>query len=137
MFSAAKELLKQLFKKPATNPFPAKRVPKNVSKLLEDVSKGKARINAPVSVPERFRGRLLYHENKCVRCKQCIKVCPAGALEFDEKNNVIVHYVARCTFCGQCVDICPAKALEQTSEFLLSTYDKKLGFAKPPESKIK
>ncbi|MEM4663136.1 MAG: 4Fe-4S binding protein, partial [Candidatus Diapherotrites archaeon] len=121
-------MTKNLFSKPATNKFPTKHVPKNVSKFLIDFSKGKIKITPPIEVPEKFRGRLKYNSDKCIRCKQCIKVCPAEALEFDDKQNIIVHYVARCTFCGQCVDICPAKCLEQTSDFLLSTYDKNLGF---------
>ncbi|MEM4598640.1 MAG: 4Fe-4S binding protein [Candidatus Diapherotrites archaeon] len=129
MLSSIKQMLRQLFSKPATNKFPTKRVPKSASAFLSDFSKGKAKLNPPVAVPEKFRGQLKYDKDKCIRCKQCIRVCPAAALEFDEKENVIVHYAARCTFCGQCVDICPVKCLEQTQEFLLSTYDKKIGFA--------
>jgi len=130
MLSAARELFKQLFKKPATNPFPVKMAPKNISELLEKVKEGKAKINKPVDTPPKFRGRLIYHEDKCIRCKQCIRICPAAALEFDEKNNRIIHHVSRCTFCGFCVDICPVKALEQSNEFLLASTNKKAGFLK-------
>lgn len=129
MFDMAKELLRQLFRKSFTNKFPTKHAPKNITGLLEKVGRGEAKINPPIEIPRKFRGRLLYHMDKCIRCKQCIHACPAAALEFDEKNNKIKHYVARCTFCGQCVDICPVKALEQTGEFLLSSYDKKMGFS--------
>ncbi len=131
MLSFVKQLVKQLFKKPSTNPFPCKHVPKSFTHLMEEVEKGKAKINKPIKTPPRFRGRLIYHEDKCIRCKQCIRVCPAKALEFDEKNNRIKHYVSRCTFCGQCVDICPVKALEQSDEFLLADYNKDAGFLIP------
>jgi len=131
MFDMAKELARQLFRKPATNAFPTKHAPGNVTKLLERVKKGEAKINPPIETPPGFRGRLSYDREKCIMCKQCIRVCPAGALEVDEKNNRIKHFVSRCVFCGQCVDICPTKALSQTSEFLLSSYDKKMGFAEP------
>ncbi|RLG69780.1 MAG: NADH-quinone oxidoreductase [Candidatus Iainarchaeum archaeon] len=136
MLSLAKQLIKQLFKKPETNPFPSKRVPKSVIKFMKKVKKGEAKINEPVKTPPRFRGRLIYYEDKCIRCKQCIRVCPANALEFDEKNNVIKHYVSRCTFCGQCVEICPVKALEQSNEFLLADYNKNAGFLEPKEKEV-
>ncbi|MCD6478759.1 MAG: 4Fe-4S binding protein [Candidatus Diapherotrites archaeon] len=137
MLSAAKELFKQLFKKPATNPFPTKRVPKNVSELLEKVKRGEAKINRPIETPPRFRGRLIYHEDKCIRCKQCVRICPANALEFDAEHNRIKHYVSRCTFCGLCVDICPVKALEQSDEFLLADYNKDAGFLEAKKEKKK
>ncbi|MCX8189982.1 MAG: 4Fe-4S binding protein [Candidatus Diapherotrites archaeon] len=137
MLSSVKQMLKQLFSKPATNNFPTKRVPRNASAFITDLSKGKAKFNPPISVPERFRGRLKYEKDRCIKCKQCIKVCPAAALEFDEKLNAIVHYAARCTFCGQCVDICPVKCLEQTQDFLISTYDKKIGFMENQKKKNK
>ena len=38
-------LLKQVAKKPATNPFPVKHAPKNVTELIEKVQKGEAQIN--------------------------------------------------------------------------------------------
>ncbi len=137
MLGMAKELLKQLFRSTATNKFPVKYAPKSATKLLEKVEKGEAKINPPVPVPQRFRGRLSYDRKKCIMCRQCVKVCPAAALEVDEKNNRIKHYVARCTFCAQCVDICPTKALEMTHEFLLSSYDKKQGFALPEKKQEK
>ncbi len=133
MLGMVKELLVQLFKKPATNKFPVKYAPKSITGLLEKVEKGQAKLNEPVPVPEGFRGRLSYDRKKCIMCKQCIKVCPAAALEVDEKNNRIKHFVSRCTFCAQCVDICPTKALSMTNEFLLSAYDKKQGFVEVKE----
>jgi len=128
MFDMAKELLKQLFRKPATNKFPTKHTPGNVTKLLKKVESGEAKINPPIPTPPKFRGRLAYNRAKCIMCRQCVRVCPTAALEVDEKGNRIKHHVSRCCFCGQCVDICPVKALEQTDQFLLSSYDKKMGF---------
>jgi formate hydrogenlyase subunit 6/NADH:ubiquinone oxidoreductase subunit I len=127
----ASELLKQLFKKSATNQFPVKYTPKSTTKLLEKVAKGEAKINPPIPTPPNFRGRLSYVREKCILCRQCIRVCPAAALEFDQGANAIKHYVARCTFCSQCTDICPTKCLAMTDEFLLSAYDTEMGFSIP------
>ena len=41
------ELLKQLFKKPATNVFPVTYYPDSILKLLEKVEKGEAKIHPP------------------------------------------------------------------------------------------
>ncbi|MEM0360009.1 MAG: 4Fe-4S binding protein [Candidatus Diapherotrites archaeon] len=131
------ELLKQMFKKSATNKFPVKYAPKSTTKLLEKVEKGEMKINPPIATPPNFRGRLSYQREKCILCRQCIRVCPAAALEFDQPSNSIKHYAARCTFCAQCVDICPTKCLAMTDEFLLSAYDTSLGFALPKKEPLK
>ena len=122
MFTMPKELLKQLFKKPFTNLFPAKHAPKSVLKLLKKVEEGKAKLNPTVPVPDKFRGKLAYYKDKCIGCKLCIKVCPAAAVVFIEKERKIRYYPTRCTFCAQCVEVCPVNALESTKEFLLSDY---------------
>ena len=57
------ELLKQLFKKPATNVFPVTYCPDSVLKLLEKVEKGEVKINPPVEVPKGFRGKPLIKLN--------------------------------------------------------------------------
>lgn len=52
---------------------------------------------------------LWYLRNKCIRCNQCIKVCPENALMFNKE--VILIDREKCSLCGRCVEICPAKAL--------------------------
>lgn len=133
----ASELLKQLFRKSATNKFPVKYAPKSTTALLEKVECGEAKINPPIATPPNFRGRLSYVREKCILCRQCIRVCPAAALEFDQPSNAVKHYVARCAFCSQCADICPTKCLAMTDEFLLSAYDTKMGFAVPKKEEKK
>ncbi|HDD72754.1 MAG TPA: 4Fe-4S dicluster domain-containing protein [Candidatus Aenigmarchaeota archaeon] len=122
MLAIAKELLKQLFKKPFTNRFPAKYIPKSVTGFLERARTGKVKINPPVEVPPGFRGKIEYDEKKCIRCKLCTRVCPAKAVVYSEREKKIKYYLFRCTFCGQCVDVCPVNALTFTKEFLLAGY---------------
>jgi formate hydrogenlyase subunit 6/NADH:ubiquinone oxidoreductase subunit I len=120
------QLLYQLFKKPATNPFPKKYAPKSMSKLLESIEKGKKRINPPIPVPLKFRGRPIYHKEKCICCKLCQRVCPAHAIEINKTDSVCEFriYAARCIACGQCIDACPKDALSMREEFLFATFDK-------------
>ena len=121
MIPMIKQLLKQLAEGPFTNLFPSNRVPNSVTRFLK-----KGKINPPVPVPEKFRGKLSYERDKCVGCYSCIKVCPANAIEarlVDGKRKIRIH-ASRCTFCSQCVDVCPVKCLHTTDEFLLANYDK-------------
>jgi len=118
------ELLKQLFKKPATNVFPFTYYPDSILKLLEKVEKGEAKINPPVGIPKNFRGKIVYDRDECIGCKLCIKVCPAEAIEFiPDKKKIRIH-IDHCIFCSQCNDICPVKCLNMSEEFLLADTDR-------------
>lgn len=117
-------LLTQLFKTPATNKFPAKYAPKSVLGFLDSIQKGKAKLNPPIEIPPKFRGKIAYDREKCIGCQLCIKVCPTKAIEFMPEEKKIKIFVSRCCFCAQCNDICPVDALSMTDEFMLSSYDK-------------
>lgn len=126
------EILKQFFKKPATNLFPAKYLPKTIIGFLGKVGEGKAEIVPPVESPANQRGKLTYNREICTGCGLCMKVCPAHAIEQvvypaqgDERPQKRIRiYVGNCIFCGQCIDICAKKALNHSSEFLLAAEDR-------------
>ncbi len=118
-----RKILKQLFKKPYTNLFPAKYAPDSVLKLFQLLEEGKAELIPPVEVPPDYRGKLSFDSDSCIQCYQCEKVCPTQTMERDEEGDLI-FYLERCTFCSQCVDMCPVDALEMSEEFLLSRPDK-------------
>ncbi|HIH97961.1 MAG TPA: 4Fe-4S binding protein [Thermoplasmata archaeon] len=125
-FTMFLQLLAQIFKKPGTNPFPKKYAPKSMNKLLKSIDAGKEKINPPVPVPPKFRGRIGYDKEKCTCCKLCQRVCPAHAIDVGrtESGCDFRIYAARCIACAQCVDICPTNALSMREEFLFATYDK-------------
>lgn len=123
-FSMIPQVLSQMFKKPFTNIFPAKYIPSSVTKYLDDVKSGKAKMIPPVKTPDGFRGKIQYDKEKCIGCKLCIKVCPSGAIEFKPDEKKVRFYMARCTFCSQCNDVCPVKCISMSNEFLLADTDK-------------
>ena len=45
---------------------------------------------------------------KCVACKQCVKICPFGAILLEGKMPVLTD---ACTGCGACVDACRFEAI--------------------------
>lgn len=117
-------VLRQLFRKPATNFFPAKNLPPTITGFLEAVAAGKAAIHPPVPTPVKYRGKILYDRNTCIGCKMCIRVCPANAIEFIPETKRIRIWITQCVFCSQCNDICPKDCLHMSSDFLLANEDR-------------
>lgn len=63
-----------------------------------------------------YRGMLKFHDDRCISCSMCARICPSGAIKMYKgaKKWPGITY-QRCIFCGFCVDICPVNALEMTS----------------------
>jgi formate hydrogenlyase subunit 6/NADH:ubiquinone oxidoreductase subunit I len=100
-----REVLMEFLHKPATLLYPAEKE----------------------AMPPRFRGKLVFHAQKCVGCRLCVKDCPSGAIAIDKLGDKLFEAILdldKCVFCGQCVDSCNARALELTDEYELATMDK-------------
>jgi len=59
---------------------------------------------------EKFRGKPVVNEEKCVGCLTCANVCPPCAITVsdDAKSGIrtITRDYGRCIFCGQCEAFC-------------------------------
>jgi len=103
------ELIRHLFKKPATVDYPFKKL----------------------AVPANFRGTPYLNPDMCIVCRACERDCPAEAIEISSVNEaekrfkMIIHN-DRCIHCAQCVDSCPTspKAMQMDSLFEIATDDR-------------
>jgi NAD(P)H-quinone oxidoreductase subunit I len=101
------ELLRHLFKKPATVDYPFKKL----------------------EVPKDFRGTPILKPELCIVCRACVRDCPAEAIEIltenetEKKYRMIIHN-DRCVHCAQCVESCPTDAMYMDQEFELAVFDR-------------
>ncbi|OGD27702.1 MAG: hypothetical protein A2V57_07865 [Candidatus Aminicenantes bacterium RBG_19FT_COMBO_65_30] len=103
------ELLRHLFKKPATVDYPFKKL----------------------EVPKDFRGTPYLNPEMCIACRACERDCPAEAIEISSVNEAekrfrMVIHNDRCIHCAQCVDSCPTtpKAMQMDSLFEIACDDR-------------
>ena len=58
-----------------------------------------------------------YDLNRCIGCKNCVKVCPMDVFRFDEEaRKSVIAYPENCQSCGQCFVNCLGRSLTIVSE---------------------
>lgn len=52
------------------------------------------------------------NKERCIKCKKCVRVCPAGIFaENEESKEIETDYIESCIGCGHCVAACPESAV--------------------------
>ncbi len=51
------------------------------------------------------------NQEKCIKCKKCINVCPVNVLGFDKNGRVVNKNKDRCILCAECFYVCPTEAI--------------------------
>lgn len=63
----------------------------------------------PAILPELFRGYPQLDESRCqADCRECVKVCPTGAIYHADGLAVDM---GKCLFCPECMSACPNNAI--------------------------
>ncbi|MEE4194777.1 MAG: 4Fe-4S binding protein [Anaerolineae bacterium] len=81
---------------------------------------------SPMELSENYRGAVEINPENCRGCNQCVRDCPALALELIRHNRTtyqLIHYPSRCTSCGQCEQVCRFDAIYLVNQFVPATAD--------------
>ena len=98
-----KEALHQLFSKPSCAMYPA----------------------VPSEAAPNYRGRIVYHPDRCLGCGMCERVCSGNAitrtvehLPDDQGDKITLTFnLGSCTFCATCADFCSSHSIEFTGDY--------------------
>jgi NADH-quinone oxidoreductase chain I len=91
----------------------------------------------PAAMGYRFRGRHIFHQDVCIGCTQCERVCPVIAIKMETHKDPTSRKVVTdrfavdlgiCYYCGLCEEVCPTdpKAVHLGPDFELATHDRRL-----------
>ena len=67
--------------------------------------------------PQGYRGKISFDNKKCDLCGDCSRICPAKAIEVDEKNRQLRYDPFKCIYCAACVQICLEQAISQDTHY--------------------
>ncbi len=88
--------------------------PKSVEETINQAKAATARIMATISqkTVEIEVTTSIVNEDICCGCKTCVKVCPYGAIRFQDEKNVSGVNEILCKGCGTCASACPTGAIK-------------------------
>lgn len=95
MFKIAGEVMKSLFRKPATRMYPT--VPRTWCKAT--------------------RGHIAIDIGNCIFCSLCARKCPTHAITVDRAGKGWTIERLQCIQCSCCVEVCPKKCLTNENAY--------------------
>lgn len=70
-------------------------------------------------------GKPNVNENKCRKCKRCIKICAHGAISYDDNGIAHIDH-NKCVGCGRCIGICNFDAIKSPNDEANDVLNKKM-----------
>lgn len=102
----------------------------------------------PSEAAPNYRGRIVYHPDKCIACGMCERVCSGSAItrtvekgEDGQGDKITLTFnLGSCTFCATCADFCTHHAIEFSQDYhMVATKEEDLlvsgSFIKAPPKK--
>ena len=77
----------------------------------------------PSEAAPRYRGRIVFHPDKCINCSMCERVCAGGAIKsvavpVEGGSQITRSFnLGSCTFCSHCADFCNHGAIELSADY--------------------
>ena len=59
---------------------------------------------------------LAYYPENCVRCRNCVEICPQGCWGFDSEKHAVLASKEKCTACRACIVQCEGQAIKAESK---------------------
>lgn len=56
------------------------------------------------------------HEDDCIKCGQCVRVCPADAYIWEDRKDFPFIIKNECLQCQKCVKVCPTKTIKKVGK---------------------
>lgn len=120
--------------------FPGLGVVRSVLVSLRHVFEKKQTVQYPeeaAAIGYRFRGRHIFHQDVCIGCTACERVCPVIAIKMEIHKDPMSRRVVTdryaldlgiCYYCGLCEEVCPTdpKSIHLGPDFELATHDRRL-----------
>lgn len=108
-----------------------------LSEVMAELPEMRGRFHRP-QFTTFLKNRCLHGRSRTLDCRQCLAICPFGAIQSVNRTISIDQY--RCQGCGGCTMVCPADAIhmihpsqEELMSILRSTLeDRSAGAAFPP-----
>lgn len=64
---------------------------------------------------QSLQPEVIYFDDRCIRCGDCVRACPQGALHL---NGQVIRDSGLCRGCGECANACPVTARQLAGRWM-------------------